>query len=42
MFKITGILREKTMDDKLMYVPIDDQKLPFCELGLLIDKFGQR
>ena len=26
MFKITGILREKTMDDKFMYIPNDDKK----------------
>ena len=30
-----------TIDDELMYVPNDDHKLPFCELGLLVDKFGQ-
>ena len=39
---LTGILRDKTMDDKLMYIHNDDkQNQPFCILRLLVQKFGQ-
>ena len=35
------ILRDKTMDDKLIYIPIDDkQNYPFCRLTLLDVKVG--
>ena len=41
-YAYTGILRDKTMDCKLMYVPImNKQNYPFCRLKWLIEKFGQ-
>ena len=35
-----GILRAKTMEDKLIYIPNDDKKYPFCTLKLLVEKVG--
>ena len=36
-----GIIRDKTMEDKLMYIPKDyTQNYPFCKLNLLVEKFG--
>ena len=33
-----GILRDKTMDDNLLYIPNDDkQKYPFCGLELIVE-----
>ena len=33
--------RYKTMNDKLMYISNDDkQNYPFCNLKLLVEKFG--
>ena len=35
----SGILRDKTMDDKLIYIPNDDkQEYPICKLKLLFWK----
>ena len=38
---MTGIQREKTITDKLMYIPNDDtQNYPFCKLQLVVETFG--
>ena len=35
-----GTFRDKTMDNKLMYIPNDDkQNYPFCGSKLLIEKY---
>ena len=35
-----GIEREKTMADKLMYIPNDDTEYyPFCRLKLVVETF---
>ena len=35
---ISGILRDKTIDDKLTYFPNDDkQKYSFCRLNVLVE-----
>ena len=40
-FTSTDILRDKTMDSKLMYTPkIDKQNYPFNGLKLLVEMFG--
>ena len=40
-FICTGILRDKTMDNKSMYIPDDvTQNYAFCRLKLLVEKFG--
>ena len=37
---LSGILRDKTMEDKLIYIPNDDKhNYPFCWLKLLVEKF---
>ena len=34
---MSGVLGDKTMDDKLIYIPNDDkQNFPFCRLKLLV------
>ena len=34
---MSGVLGDKTMDDKLIYIPNDDKKyFPFCRLKLLV------
>ena len=36
-----GIITDKTMADKLMYIPSDDtQNYPFCRLQLVVETFG--
>ena len=41
MQRLAGIERDKTMADKLMYIPNDvTQNYPFCRLQLVIDMFG--
>ena len=36
----SGILMDKTIGDKLMYIPNDDtQNYPFCSLKLLLEMF---
>ena len=36
----TGIVRDKTMDDKLMYIYNDDtQNYPFCRFQLVVETF---
>ena len=38
--KLPGISRDKTMTDKLMYIPNDDtQNYPFCRLKLVVETF---
>ena len=38
---LAGILRDKTMEDKLIEIPNDDkQYYPFCRLILLVKMFG--
>ena len=38
---LSGIYRDKTMADKLMYIPNDDkQNQTFCRLQLVIETFG--
>ena len=37
----SGILRDKTMNDKLMCIPnYDKQNCTFCTIKLLVDKSG--
>ena len=37
----TGFQRDKTMVDKLMYIPNDDkQNYPFCGFHLMVETFG--
>ena len=39
-YEKTGILRDKTMDDKLKYIPSDDkQNYQFCIFKLVIQMF---
>ena len=40
-YKYTGIIpRDKTMADKLLYIPNDDkQKYPFSKLQLIVEMF---
>ena len=40
MCYLSDILLHKTMDDKFTYNFIDDKKLLFCTLKLLVEKFG--
>ena len=41
MVIISGILRDKTIANKLMYIPNDDkQNYPFCTLELMVKMFG--
>ena len=36
-----GILRDKTMNDKFMYIPNDDkQNIPSIQLQLVVETFG--
>ena len=38
----TGILRDKTIADKLMYIPSNDtQNYPFCRLQLVVETFNE-
>ena len=34
------ILRDKTMDNTLMYIPHDKQYYPLCRLQVLVEMFG--
>ncbi len=37
---MSGILRDKTMADKLIYIPNDDtKKYPFCRFKLVVETF---
>ena len=37
LLKLTGILKDKTIEDKFSYIPNDDeQNYPFCRLKLLV------
>ena len=41
-YNITGILKDKTIDDKLTYIPYDDKlnlNYPFCRLELVVKSF---
>ena len=38
---LSGILRDKTMGDKLIYISNNDKHYPFRKLELLVEKFGQ-
>ena len=38
---MTRDLKDRTMANKLMYIPYDDAKNnPFCRLKLVVDTFG--
>ena len=38
---VSGIKRDNTMSDKIVYIPNDDiQEHPFCRLQLVVETFG--